>query len=133
MLYNASMLKNKKSQIIFVYNADSGLANSLIDYGKKYISPSKYDCQLCMVSYGPFGIKKDWKTFVGSLPYTVSFLHKNEFKKNYPRIEVIVPAMLIVSGSRVDILLDAKSFEEIHNLEELKTKVNESITKYSNT
>ena len=126
------MIQNTESQIIFVYNADSRLANSLIDYGKKYVSPSKYDCQLCMVSYGPFGMKKNWKAFVGSLPYPVIFLHKNEFENEHTTSSVTLPAMLIIANGKIDTLIDSKDFEDIHNLDELKTRVNKSLTEYSN-
>lgn len=117
------MMQKTKAEIIFVYNADSGLANSLIDYGKKYVSPSKYDCQLCMISYGQFGMKKDWKTFVGSLAYPVSFLHKNEFIEKYPKISTTLPAMLIISDDKLTALLNSTDFDKIHNLIELKAKV----------
>lgn len=73
-------MKNKsksEKEIIFVYNADGGIGNALLDYGKKYIQPDKYDCQLCMVTYGALGMKKDWKIFTSSLSYQVKFLHRD--------------------------------------------------------
>jgi hypothetical protein len=124
------MTKNKKTMILFVYNADNGLANSLIDYGKKYVSPSKYDCQLCMVSYGPFGMKKNWKAFVSSLSYPVKFLHKNEFIQKYPQSSIKLPAMLISNDEEIETLINSIDFDKILSLDELKTKVSYVLENY---
>jgi len=66
-------MNKSNSKLLFIYNADSGIANALIDQGKKYLTPSEYACQLCMVSYGPLGMRKDWKKFVKRLPYEIVF------------------------------------------------------------
>jgi hypothetical protein len=108
-----------KNQLLFVYNADSGAANMLMDYGKKYITPNKYDCQLCMVSYGAFGMKKDWKKFVNSLPYISIFLHRDEFEKNYPDKTIKYPSVQLVEESGFTTILDAEDFESIKDLHTL--------------
>jgi len=119
----------KSPKLIFVYNAKSGLANALLDTGKKYISPDKYDCALCMITYGPFGMKKDWKNFVHSLPYKVSFLHRDEFAKEYPSIKIHPPS-LIITQKRFTELMQKSDFEKIHSIDELKQKVDEIIKDY---
>ena len=63
--------KTTKPTLLFVYNADSGLLNSAKDYVHKIISPKTYECNLCAVTFGNFGIKNEWKRFVDSLNYSV--------------------------------------------------------------
>lgn len=110
-----------KKQILFVYNAKSGAMNGLLDYGKKYIQPSKYDCQLCMLSYGPFGMKKDWKDFTSSLPYIVSFLHKDDLEKMHPHIKVSLPAVVLTGGNQsYETIITSDDFLKIKSLDELK-------------
>ena len=115
------------SQLLFVYNANSGAANGLLDYGKKYITPDKYDCQLCMVSYGPFGMKKDWKQFIASLPYEVVFLHKDELEKQHPQASIKPPGLLLRTDSGYRPMLEAADFEAIKTLDQLKSLVNQAL------
>ena len=123
-------MKNKhesNQKIIFVYNAESGIANALLDYGKKYIQPDKYDCQLCMVTYGALGMKKDWKGFVKSLPYPTRFLHKDEFLKQYRNKEITFPTVLLQKDNQLKVLLGAKDFANINNLESLKQTLKQKL------
>lgn len=111
------------SKLLFIYNADSGMINALMDQGKKYLTPSEYACQLCMVSYGPFGMRKDWKKFTKELPYEIEFLHKDELQNTYPTIETSLPAMVLLSNENADVLLDKEDFNTIVSLDDLKTAV----------
>ena len=77
--------EDKKETIIFVYNADSGFLNALIDYAHKIISPKTCPCNLCAITYDNFGMKSDWKKFIKSLEVNVEFLHKDEFLKKYKK------------------------------------------------
>lgn len=110
------------NKLIFVYNANSGLGNALLDYGKKYVQPQKYDCQLCMVTYGPFGMKKDWREFVRLLPYDVYFLHKNEYEKKYPENKITYPAVLEIKGHDVLVKIKTEEFDSIKSLDDLMQK-----------
>jgi hypothetical protein len=75
-------MKDKKS-LVFVYNAKSGLLDTIIDYAHKMVSPSTYPCNLCALTFNTFGMKNQWKAFIDSLPVDVEFLHKNEFLDKY--------------------------------------------------
>ncbi|WP_107667575.1 GTPase [Cyanothece sp. BG0011] len=70
-------------KIIFVYNANSGFMNTVLDIGHKIISPETYNCNLCNITYGIFKENKEWKTFRESSDYELEFLHKDEFEKKY--------------------------------------------------
>ena len=39
-------------KLIFVYNADSGLVNTLMNIGYKAISPQTYESKLCDLTFG---------------------------------------------------------------------------------
>ena len=70
-------------KLIFVYNADSGVANALLDGVHKVVSPSTYNCNLCDITFGLISEKKKWKEFRESSDIEMVFLHKDEFLKEY--------------------------------------------------
>lgn len=87
------MKKDAEPALIFVYNADSGLYNSLVDFTHKIFSPQTYGCNLCKLSFGNFNEKKEWKEFVSSFKILSFFFHRDEFeniyrikKKKYPAV-----------------------------------------------
>ena len=51
-------------ELIFIYNAKSGLVNELIDFAHKIISPESYDCNLCAITYGTFAMEKNWDNYI---------------------------------------------------------------------
>ncbi|MDP5100229.1 MAG: GTPase, partial [Nonlabens sp.] len=76
------------TKLIFVYNANAGKINSLLDSAHKLISPGTYDCKLCELTYGVFKEDVDWIRFRESVKTTnpnlqLEFLHKDEFEKQY--------------------------------------------------
>ncbi len=70
-------------KLIFVYNANSGLGNSLVDIAHKALSPSTYSCNLCDITHGIFGERKQWKAFRKVSGWDMEFLHKDEFEQQY--------------------------------------------------
>ena len=72
------------ARLIFVYNADSGLFNTMADIGHKIFSPETYSCDLCALTHGYFRERRDWRAFVESLPVPCEFLHRDEFRARYP-------------------------------------------------
>ncbi len=71
------------NKLIFVYNADSGVRNALLDSVHKVLSPSTYECNLCDITYGLFSEKVNWKEFRLQFPMEMEFLHRDEFVKDY--------------------------------------------------
>lgn len=70
-------------KLIFVYNADSGLANTLLDIGHKIVSPDTYTCNLCKLTFDTFKESAKWKEFRESSSHVMEFLHKDEFEEKY--------------------------------------------------
>ncbi len=97
-------------KLIFVYNANSGKINSLLDSAHKIVSPDTYDCKLCDLTYGIFKENEDWSSFREKLLQTnpnlqLEFLHKDEFTKQYkskwlPKYDF--PIILSVSDHKQD-------------------------------
>ncbi|MEX0288178.1 MAG: GTPase, partial [Flavobacteriaceae bacterium] len=73
------MIKKKLHKLLFIYNANSGLGNMLLDGAHKILSPSTYECKLCDITYGAFTERKIWKAFRKESGIEMEFLHKDEF------------------------------------------------------
>lgn len=115
------------SSLVFVYNADSGLANALLDTGRRVLSPQSYPCSLCKVTYGPFGMKTEWKQFIQSLPCTVEFLHKDELPQAYSAVCLEFPCVLLNDTQSTRVVLSAADFKHIKDLESLKKLITSKV------
>ncbi|RPD44643.1 hypothetical protein DNI29_21175 [Hymenobacter sediminis] len=74
------------AELLFVYNADSGLLNSALDTLHKTLSPATYACSLCAVTYGATSMRPEWRTFLRDLPVNTTFLHRDELRQRYPSL-----------------------------------------------
>ena len=112
------LFSEENLELIFIYNAKSGVVNELIDFAHKIVSPETYDCYLCAISYGAFSMKKKWSTYIETLPFKSTFTYKDKFSKNgYSNIKF--PSILIRSNEKLDELISATEINEIKNLDQL--------------
>lgn len=74
------------TDLLFVYNANAGLAAGAMDFFHKILSPSTYPCSLCAVTYGNLGMKPEWRAFIRQLPAQSTFLHRDELHAQYPEL-----------------------------------------------
>ena len=109
-------------KLVFVYNADTALTAVIADFAIKLIAPKSYDCNLCMVTYGAFSMKPEWKKFIRELPYTVEFLHRNEFRERYHDDTPLPAAFRLDEGNPV-LLISAEEMNRLRSVEELKALV----------
>lgn len=108
-------------QLYFIYNANSGLGNALLDVGRRFAQPKDYPCALCFVTYGPFGMKKEWKEFLAGLPYESKFFHKDEVLSDITDIAPNLPAVLLVDENQeATVVMAGEMFNDIKDLETLK-------------
>lgn len=70
-------------KLVFIYNAESGMRNALLDSMHKVLSPSTYNCNLCDITFGVFSEKAEWKEFRSTHPIEMEFLHRDEYEKEY--------------------------------------------------
>jgi len=118
----------KNIKLIFVYNADSDLPSSLIDMVHKIVKPSTYQCNLCMITYGPLSMKKEWRDFIDSLEIETEFLHRDEFQKKYKSQEKKLPAVFIEKNKKVELLITAKEINNCKSIRDLKELVREKLS-----
>lgn len=126
--------EKEQPKLIFVYNADSGLKNALIDSAHKIFKPKTYQCSLCDLTYGPFKEKKKWKAFRKNSGVDMKFLHADEFEHLYkskfrPAFEL--PVVLVENQYELDILISKKAFDDIPDLDALIGKIESYLKKQS--
>ena len=112
-----------KSALVFVYNADSGLFNTLTDIAHKIFSPQTYSCNLCALTHSNFGIRSEWRQFVESLDRQVEFLHADELKTRYAIAGLSLPVVLEKKDGKFEILLEADSINACQNIDDLKRTI----------
>ena len=112
--------KETKPALVFVYNAASGLFNTVADAAHKIFSPETYQCQLCALTHSTFGMRQGWKRFLETLDRPLEFLHADELAERYGVSQVPLPAVFEREGGRVEVLLDAASINACRTLDELQ-------------
>ena len=111
-------------KLIFVYNADSGFMNTLMDIGHKALSPDTYQCNLCGLTFGIVGEHKQWKQFREESNVEMKFLHRDEFEREYNR-EFKYPVILQEKEAGLQIAISQTDLEKIPNLDRLIERVQE--------
>jgi hypothetical protein len=119
---------SKSKKLIFIYNANSGLVNSGIDYLHKIISPKTYNCNLCALTYDKFGMLKKWKNFINSSPISIKFIYKNN--ETYSRLiksNDKLPAVWLELDGNPSILITADQINQEKTFEGLVKLVRSKI------
>jgi hypothetical protein len=114
--------------LIFVYNADSGLFNTLTGIAHKIFSPQTYACHLCALTHSNFGMRKEWKQFIETLKLPVQFLHANELTAGSNVGSLTLPVILVREGEKIEILVDADVIKGCQNIGELKRVIEKQLT-----
>lgn len=112
-----------KKTILFVYNADSGLFNTLTDIAHKIFAPETYECNLCAITYGNFAMRAEWKEFLETLECELEFLHRDEFTERYPAMATPLPAIFFKDGDLLEPMITADEINACGSTEELKTLI----------
>ena len=113
-------------ELIFIYNAKSGVVNELIDFAHKIVSPETYDCNLCAISYGAFSMKKKWSTYIENLPFKSTFTYKDKFSRNgYNNLKF--PSVFIRNNGKLDEIISAIEINELKNLDQLIGLLNQKL------
>nr|VFJ62226.1 MAG: hypothetical protein BECKFW1821C_GA0114237_10029 [Candidatus Kentron sp. FW] len=107
-------------ELLFVYNANSGLFNTVTDIAHKFLSPDTYRCRLCALSHSYFSMRKEWKEFLETLTIGCDFLHADEFRDRYPGRTIALPAVLWRTANDVSVCLDASMIDGCESMDDLK-------------
>lgn len=106
--------------LIFVYNADSGVLNGLKDLWAKTVHLETYPCSLCAVTYGPLGMRREWREYVRALGHEVRFLHRDEWQAEFGLVDMPLPAAFRVGpGGVPQAWISPAELGQVRTLEEL--------------
>lgn len=108
-------------ELIFVYNANSGLLNGVMDVFHKVFSPKTYACHLCKVTYGIVAVDSDWKQFIEKSRIPFRFLHKDEWNLETGRSDEL-PAVFERINEELKMIIPSERLTQM-SLEELKSEI----------
>lgn len=124
------MKNNAIQKLIFIYNADSGLRNVVIDSAHKIFSPSTYQCSLCDITYEAFTENSIWKKFRKETDLEMEFLHKDEFSKIYKSKfghKFTFPIVLAETQNGLEIFVKTEELNEMDIAEGLIAMIKERV------
>jgi len=118
----------QNNRLIFVYNANSGLFNTVSDIAHKITSPETYQCDLCQLTHGYFKIKSKWQAYLKHTGDQFVFLHKDEFTQQYPMQNTDLPAVFIEQETGLQLYLSKQRIESLQSLDELIALLNDQLS-----
>ena len=121
------MSENNENKLVFVYNADSGLINTVKDFWHKALRPSTYQCNLCQTTFGTFGAKKEWKSFISDLGIDSEFLHKDEFVEKYDVKDAKYPSAYILKNGNLTVFITQEEMNEVITITEMEELVSSKL------
>ncbi|WP_456278763.1 hypothetical protein [Bacillus sp. AK128] len=104
-------------EIIFIYNAKSGIWNGILDSLHKRVSPETYPCELCQLTYGLISMNREWKNFLQTLPYKVTFLHLDELQSDFPKVKF--PAVFLKGIEGYELLISKEEMRSCKDIGDL--------------
>lgn len=109
----------RPERLIFIYNADGGIAQGIMDSVHKTLSPATYPCSLCAITYGAFTMDRRWRAWLKALPVPSVFYHKDDS----PYRDVALPVVLIERGGRVETLVPAERLDSLASVDALIAEI----------
>jgi len=121
------MSTENEQSLLFIYNADSGLFNTLTDIAHKLISPATYACNLCAITHGLLSEKHEWRDYLEQLPMPLEFLHRDEYEQKYGESSWVYPAVLIRKGDTIEMLIPSSDINRCRNVDDLQQLINKNL------
>ena len=128
LLLSSTIFSVEDKELIFIYNAKSGLVNEMIDFAHKLVSPGTYDCNLCAISYGTFTKKKRWSDYINYLPIKSTFRYKDKvlaLEKELSNLKF--PTIIIRDGVELNEIISRNEINSIKSLNQLISLLNERL------
>ncbi|GMR09071.1 MAG: hypothetical protein BMS9Abin26_2084 [Gammaproteobacteria bacterium] len=116
-----------EDRLIFVYNADSGLFNTVTDIAHKILSPGTYACNLCALSHGHFSVREHWVKFLETLSVQTDFLHRDEFLSRYGMKDVPLPAIFHEQDGTLTAVINAEAINACKDLDQLTALITDYV------
>lgn len=114
-------------KLVFVYNADSGLFNTVTDIAHKILSPKTYECNLCSITHGIFSVRENWVKFLEELDVECEFLHKDEFIKTNPEVNANYPAIFKLENNQLSVWIDDNNINKLSSVDDLRSLINKKL------
>jgi hypothetical protein len=112
------------TKLVFIYNADSGLFNTVTDIAHKILSPKTYECNLCAITHGFFSVRENWVKFLEELDADCDFLHKDEFIKSNPDISATYPAIFKLDNDQLSLWVGDNDINNLSSVDDLRDLIN---------
>lgn len=106
------------SDLIFVYNAKSGVINGIFDIGHKLFSPDTYSCDLCALTHSVFTESKEWKEFKNEFKGNLEFYHIDEFEGKFNQKNEY-PVIFAKGNHSLNVIADSHKISEFKDIGEL--------------
>jgi hypothetical protein len=110
-------------KLVFVYNANAGIAAGIIDSIHKTISPATYPCSLCAITYGALWMDPKWKAWLKAQPFKSIFYHRPDFRAAWPDVTIDLPAILVEQNATLTPLLASNDFADVQSVNALITLI----------
>jgi hypothetical protein len=104
--------------LIFIYNAKSDGINKAFDFAHKIISTKTYSCDLCSLTHGNFGERKEWTELLKTSELDIIFYHKDEFDKVF-KTQFKYPVILEKNNNDFNEFISSNEISTIDSIEEL--------------
>ena len=103
-------MKQTIERLLFVYNANSGKWNAIVDGAKKLLAVD--GCPLCSLTHGIFGEKAEWRACKDSFGVPVDYLHRNELTEALRDLTSgRLPCVVARAGNRYEVLADPEMLD----------------------
>jgi hypothetical protein len=116
-------MNDAEGTLLFVYNADSGLFNTVTDIAHKIFSPDTYQCDLCALTHGYFTVREAWQGFIESLGVPCEFLHRDQLGAIAGIDATQLPAVYRRSEGVWQLCLGAAEIAACDDLEALQERI----------
>jgi hypothetical protein len=108
VLAAAPAAKPAPARLVFVYNAEAGIAAGIMDSVHKIVSPGTYPCSLCAVTYGLVGMRRAWRAWLAALPLPAVFHHRPDFRAAWPQAaDWPLPLVALAGAGELRLLIAA--------------------------
>lgn len=112
-------------KLVFVYNADSGMANAFLDSLHKLFNPQTYQCNLCALTHNVFNESEVWKHFREHTDIEMQFLHRDEFRAQFENVNFELPFIFSYENGTINQVVEAKTIDSLKTVEDLIALVQE--------
>ena len=106
-------------ELIFIYNAKSGLYQAAVDWTHKIISPGTYECSLCSLTYGNLGKYNKWSKFLETINMNKSFIYDDQLSDLSIYNNELLPCIFLREDDNYSVLLNNDELDRCENLDAL--------------